>query len=404
MKKFLKKFIPQRVINNFYHFPKAVLANFIYGFPTRNLKVIGVTGTDGKTTTVNMIYHILKKAGIKVSMLSTINAVSGGKVYDTGFHVTSPDPFTIQRLAKKAFKAGDEYLVLEVTSHALDQFRFWGIKFYAGIITNITHDHLDYHKSYKNYFKTKLKLIKKVRFAVLNQAIQEEGNVGTVGEKTITFGIKKGDFNQKDVKLKLKLIGDYNIENALAALSVAYILNIPKKIAQTTLEEFESIPGRMEEVKNSKGIKVIIDFAHTPNGLEQALTALRSHFKSGRLIAVFGSASERDILKRSIMGEISGKLSDISIITDEDPRFEASYKIIDEIAKGAIKAGSRLGVSLFKEADRQKAIDLAITLAKKGDIVGIFGKGHEKSINYKGAETVWSDFEAAKKALYGKQI
>src|SRR3989339_321914 len=143
MKSLIKKIMPQKIINDYYHLPVAVLANIIYGFPARGLKVIGVTGTDGKTTTVNMIFEILKAAGKKVSMVSTINAVIGGKTYETGFHVTSPDSFLIQKFAKMAKDNGDEYLILEVTSHALDQYRFWGIKFDAGVLTNVTHEHLD---------------------------------------------------------------------------------------------------------------------------------------------------------------------------------------------------------------------------------------------------------------------
>lgn len=396
MKKLLKRFISQRAINNFYHLPKAVLANILYGFPSRKLKVIGVTGTDGKTTTAAMIYHILKSSGKKVSMVSSINAIIAGKSYDTGFHVSSPDPFTVQKFAKEALENGDEYLVLEVTSHGLDQYRFWGIRFHIGVITNIAHDHLDYHKTLQNYFQTKIKLIRQAKQAVANQNINLSKEIRG---KVVTFGLNSGDFNQKDIKLKLNLIGNYNIENALSAMSVAYILDIPKKLAQQALEGFEGVKGRMEEVKNSKGIKIFIDFASTPNALEQALLALRNQFKLARLIAVFGSASERDVLKRPMMGKISGKLSNISIITDEDPRSEDRNKIIDEIAEGAISVGAKTGITLFKEADRQKAINLAITLAKKGDVVGIFGKGHEKSINYNGVETPWSDFEAIEKAL-----
>lgn len=395
MKKLMRAFLSQEIINSFYHKPLAIFANFLYGFPTKKLKVIGITGTDGKTTTTNMIYHILKKAGKKVSMVSTVNAVVGGKDYDTGFHVSSPDPQIVQKFAKKALDHGDEYLILEVTSHGLDQYRFWGIKFDVGVITNITHDHLDYHKTLDNYFQTKLILIKNSKNAVVNQNLK----VGKIDGKITTFGLDKGDFNQKDIKLKLKIIGDYNIENALAAISVAYILDIPKVLAQKALEEFEGVKGRMEFVKNNKGINIVIDFAATPNSLEQALKALRSKTASGKLIAVFGSASERDIQKRSMMGKISGKFSNITIVTDEDPRYEDRFKIIDEIAKGAISEGSKMGITLFKEADRLAAIKLAISLAKKGDTVGIFGKGHEKSINYKGVETPWSDFEAVKSAL-----
>jgi len=395
MKKLIKRLISQERVNNFLHLPKTILANILYGFPTRRLIVIGVTGTDGKTTTTNMIYQILRGAGKKVSMVSSINAIMGGKEYDTGFHVSSPDPLTVQKFAKEAVSNKDQYLVLEVTSHALDQYRFWGINFEVGVITNITHDHLDYHKTSGNYHKTKLKLIKMSKFSVVNE------NLGKSGGKIITFGLCKGDFNQRDIKLKLKIIGDYNIENALAALAVACVLNIDKKIAQKVLESFSGVAGRMEEVKNKLGIKIIVDFASTPNALEQALKTLRTQARPGRMIAVFGSASERDIQKRPMMGKISAKLADVTIICDEDPRFENRNKIIEEIAEGAYKMGAKNGISLFKEADRQKAIKLAISLAKKGDTVGIFGKGHERSMNYHGVEKPWSDFTAVKEALNG---
>lgn len=395
-RKVLKKALPQKTVNNFYHLPKAVLANILRSFPTKKLTVIGVTGTDGKTTTTNMIYQILKASGKKVSMVSTINAIIGGKTYDTGFHVTSPEPMLIQELAESAVNNKDQYLVLEVTSHALSQYRFWGIKFEIGVITNITHEHLDYHKSFENYKNAKLKLLKNSKYAIVNQDIS--GII--VKGKKITFGLEQGDFNQKDLKLNLKIPGTYNIENALAALAVAFVLEIPKTTAQKALENFEGIEGRMEEIKNNRGIKIVIDFAHTPNALEKSLETLLSQ-TSGRLISVFGSASERDIKKRPMMGKISAKLSNITILTDEDPRFEDSYKIIEEIAKGAYQEGAKDSRTLFKQQDRYKAIELALSLARKGDTVGIFGKGHEKSMNYKGKEKPWSDKEAVKRVLNG---
>lgn len=405
LKKLLKKFVSQQFINNFYHLPKAVLANVLSGFPTKKLIVVGVTGTDGKTTTTNMIYQILKEAGKKVSMVSSIDAVVAGKTYDIGFHVTSPDPFMIQKFARQAVKYGDDYLVLEVTSHGLDQFRFWGIKFEVGVITNITHEHLDYHKNFENYKHSKLNLLKETKFAIINQSLSQvdvQSYKILDKEKVLTFGLNNGDFNQKDVKLKLKLIGNYNIENALAALAVAFVLRLDKKIAQRALENFANLAGRMEEVKNRRGIRIVIDFAHTPNGLEQSLIALRSYFSPVRLIVVFGAASERDILKRPMMGKISASLADITILTDEDPRFEDRNKIIDSIAQGALKAGAIEGINLFKKPNRQEAIKLALLLAKKGDIIGIFGKGHEKSVSYMGEELPWSDREAVKKALHGR--
>lgn len=401
MKDFFRSILSHWVINHFYHLPKAILANMFYGSPTRGLTVIGVTGTDGKTTTVNMIYQILKSAGKKVSMVSTVNAFVGGKSYDTGFHVTSPDSFMVQKFAKEALDNGDEYLVLEVTSHALDQYRFWGINFKVGVITNITHEHLDYHKTFENYSQTKLSLLKNIKFAVINQNLKEKLKSKILG-KIITFGLVKGDFNQKELKLNLKLIGDYNIENALAALAVAYVLNIDRKVAQQVLEKFSGVTGRMEEVKNNRAIKIVIDFAHTPNGLEQVLNSLRSHLSSGKLISLIGCEGYRDVEKRAMMGEIAQRLSDIVIVTSVDPRGQIEI-INKQITDGAGKAGAKEGINFFIIEDRQKAINFAInSLAKKGDTVGIFGKGHETSINLDGKKEIpWSDFEAAQKALYG---
>lgn len=396
MNNILKKFLSQKTINYFFHLPKAVMANLIYGSPTRKLKVIGITGTDGKTTTTNMIYQILKAAGKKVSMVSTINAVIAGKEYDTGFHVSSPDPFTVQSFARKAVNNNDEYLILETTSHALDQYRFWGIRFDVGIITNITHDHLDYHQTFKNYFTIKLKLIENVNFAVVNYSVKLNRKIKG---KLITFGLEKGDFNQKDIRLKLKIPGDYNIENALAALAAAFSLGIKREIAQKTLERFSSLKGRMEEIENSRGLKVVIDFASTPNGLEQALKTLKKQTKN-RLIAVFGSAGLRDVEKRSLMGGISVHLANFTVITSEDPRGDIDV-INRQIVEGAERAGAKKGINFFVVEDRQKAIDFAINkLARRGDTIGIFGKGHETSMNLDGRkELPWSDIEVVYKAL-----
>lgn len=396
MKNLIRFLLPQVFINNFWHLPKAVLANIFYGFHTKKLTVIGVTGTDGKTTTTNMIYQILKAAGKKVSMVSTVNAVIAGKTYDLGFHVSSPDPFTIQNFARGALNNHDQYLVLETTSHALDQYRFWGINFDIAVITNITGDHLDYHKTFENYLKTKLKILKNSKNAVVNYNLLDKV---PKNEKIISFGLLNGDLNQKSVRLNLKMPGEFNIENALAALSLAFLLKIDKQIARKTLENFEGLIGRMQEIKNNKGIKVVIDFASTANSLENSLKALRK-LTRGRLIAVFGSAGKRDVEKRFLMGEVSAKLANITVITAEDPRGELE-KISQQIAQGAIKGGAKEDINLFLVGDRTQAIDFAINkLAKRGDTVGIFGKGHERSMNLDGKkELPWSEFEAVEKAL-----
>jgi UDP-N-acetylmuramoyl-L-alanyl-D-glutamate--2,6-diaminopimelate ligase len=395
MKKILRALLPQRVINYFYHLPKAIFANCIYGFPSWKLKVIGITGTDGKTTTTNMVYQILRDAGKRVSMVSTINAVVGGKSYDTGFHVTSPDPLMVQRLVKEAAENGDEYLILEVTSHAIDQFRFFGIKFLVGVITNITHEHLDYHKTFENYKNTKLKLIENVKIAVVNQNI-ENSITFSKASKFVTFGLSKGDFTNSKFKLNLKIPGGYNIENALAALAVSSVLGVDEDNAKKSLENFNNLVGRMEKVRNKKGINIYIDFAHTPNGLENALTTLK---QAGKLIALIGCEGYRDVEKRELMGEVSAKLADITIITSVDPRGQLEV-INKQIINGLEKAGAKKGQDYFVINDRVKAIRFAIKIAKKGDTIGIFGKGHETSMNLDGKKEIsWSDKEAVEKAL-----
>ncbi len=397
----LRKLSPQWLVNLLEHLPLAILANIIYGFPSRGLKVIGVTGTDGKTTTTNMIYQILEEANLKVSMISTIKAVIGRKVYDTGFHVTNPSPFELQKYLSEAKKAGSKYFILEVTSHGLDQFRVWGIKFDVGVITNITHEHLDYHKNFENYLKSKAKLIRNVKVAVLNHDEEHFTKLSKqTNGKVVSFGLhKSANFNPQKFSLDLKVPGDFNILNAESA-ACAISLGISSQIVKRALNNFSNLSGRMEEIENDLGFRIVVDFAHTPNGLENVLTTLKKQTKH-KLISVFGAASERDDAKRPLMGEISAKIADITILTDEDPRFEDSNKILEEIAKGAYQAGAKDGETLFKEPDRSKAIILALNLAKRGDTIGIFGKGHETSMSYFGIERPWSDKEAVIKALHG---
>ncbi len=364
--------------------------------------MIGVTGTDGKTTTVNMIYRILKDAGIKASMVSTVNAEVGGKVVDTGFHVTSPDPFSVQRFARQALDHGDELLVLEVTSHALDQYRFWGVKFDVGVITNIGHEHLDYHKTFENYRMTKFSLLNGVKLAVINEDLYQNdvrSHTIMINGKTVTFGIDAGDFNQKDLKLKLKVPGNYNVENALAALAVTTNLGVDQNVAKKTLVNFQLPTGRMDEVKNNLGVRIFIDFAHTPNGLAAAISALRD-LKPKKIISLIGAEGYRDVGKRAMMGEIAQKLSDYVIATEVDSRGLIDT-INEQIKSGALKSGAKEGQNFFIIKDRIAAIDFAInTLAKKADCVAIFGKGHEQSMNVDGkGEVPWSDFTAVQIAL-----
>ncbi len=401
MKSLIRKVLPQKAINIFWHLPLAILANIKYGFPSKKITVIGVTGTDGKTTTTNMIFHILKFAGEKVSMVSTINAVIGEKQYDIGFHVTSPHPLDVQKYISQAVNAGSKYMVLEVSSHALDQYRFWGIKFDTGVITNITHDHLDYHKNWENYFDAKAKLVKNARIAVLFKGQKQfEKLVKIASGKVVSFGLNKSaDFNPYKFPLKVNLLGEFNLLNALASSAACINLGINSKVIKIAIAEFKSLEGRMQEIQNNLGVRIFIDFAATPNSLENSLKTLRKETR-GKLISIFGSAGLRDVQKRGMMGEISAKFADYTIITAEDPRGYLE-EINEQIKIGAEKMGGKLGTNIFIEGDRQKAITFAIKeLAKKGDLVGVFGKSHEKSMNLNGKEEIpWSDFNAVQNAL-----
>ncbi len=400
--KSVRRLIPNWIINYGKHLPEAIFASFLSGFSGGKIRVIGVTGTDGKTTTVNMIFQILRYDRKRCSMISTINASVGNKFYDTGFHVTSPSPWVIQRYLKQAKEGNDEFMILEVTSHALSQFRVWGIPFEIGVITNVTHEHLDYHKTFQNYLLTKAKLIKRSKIAILNRDDLNFDILSKTSQgKIISFGLtREADVNPYDFPINLQLPGKYNLQNALAAAATAFSLGIKRSVVKKALENFSGLSGRMESIPNKLGISIFVDFAHTPNGLEQSLGTLRERRKkSNKLIAVFGAASERDLQKRPLMGEIASRLADIIILTDEDPRFEDSLKIIDEIARGALNNGSKAEVNLFKEPDREKAIKMALGLAKRGDIIGIFGKGHEKSMNYYGEERPWSDTKTTKRIL-----
>jgi len=402
MKKIIRKLFPQKIVNLGKHLPLAVLANMRYGFPSKKIKVIGVTGTDGKTTTVNMIYKVLSDAGKKVSMISTVNAMVGGKAYETGFHVTSPTPFSVQKFLKMSVRNKDEYLILETTSHALDQYRVWGVKYDIAVVTNITHEHLDYHKTWEHYFKSKAKLVKNVKLAIINRDEEHFFRLRKlVKGKTVSFGLHKtADFNPNKFPFSLSVPGEFNVMNGLAAAAVGVACGIDTKTIKKALFSFKTPKGRLEKIDNKKGLHIYVDFAHTPNGLESAIKALKKQHPGGKLIAIFGAEGFRDVEKRAMMGEISVKNADFSVITDVDSRGQIE-KINKMILSGTEKAGGKVGENVFVENDRTKAIDLAINkLAKKGDIIGIFGKGHELTMNIDGKkEGKWSDYEAVEKAL-----
>ena len=371
-----------------------------FGYPSRKLKLIGITGTDGKTTVANLVYNILKSSGKKVSLISTIYGKIGDEVVDTGFHVTTPGIKSMQKYFTQAINDGSEYFIVEATSHGLDQYRLLGCKFEVGVLTNITHEHIDYHINFENYLDVKGKLFRKSKVSVLNLEDSSFNKIKKYAKgKIVTYGFsQEADVNLKNFPFKTSLPGEYNKYNILAAAACAKLLGIEDKEIQEAVSNFGSLAGRMEEVKNDRGIKAYVDFAHTPNGLEQALKTLRSETK-GRLISVIGAEGQRDIEKRPLLGEIAAKLSDFVVITAVDPRGSLE-KINEQILAGAEKVGAKIDKTVYILNDRSEAINFAINrLAKKGDIVGIFGKGHEKSINLRGVEEPWSDIEVVKEVF-----
>jgi len=443
-------------ILNFLHLLQSVCANIYYAFPQRKLKLIGVTGTDGKTTTTQMIYHILKENGFKVGYISTISAKIGEREIDTGFHVTTPDPWSVPKYLKMMSDQGIEYVVLESTSHGLVQNRLWGIEFNSATITNIKSDHLDYHKTWENYAKAKALLIDKVKdggAVVLNEDDKESAKflkeyLKDVEEEEIKqiwysksqleevkSSFEGFEFEFEGQRFFLPIIGRYNLENALAAINICKKY-LPLTLISKALANFPSPIGRMEVIQ-TKPFVVIIDFAHTPHALEAALNSLRDIQKTGRIISVFGCAGKRD-RKRREMGRYAITLGEMLILTAEDPRDEKLKDVNDEIIKYAESANGVLlqrfasskelsGLN-FDEVDgkienlfkalkkpifafdedsiqsRIDAIKFALSIAKDGDIVFITGKAHEKSLAFGKTEYPWYDRDAVLEALKKLQL
>ncbi len=390
-------------IKNIYHFLTAFLATIYFHFPSKELTVIGVTGTDGKTTTVNIIYHILKSAGFKVSMVSSVNAQIGTKSYDTGFHVTTPSPWQIQKYLRRAVNSGSKYFVLEATSHGLDQNRLAFVNFEVAVLTNITQDHFDYHKNWQNYALAKEKLFKKAKIAILN--LDDNKSFSFLKEKlkgdVISYSKNgKTDINLESYPVKTPIPGDFNLENALAAAAVCHVLKIGKRAMLKSLKNFPGVAGRLEEINLEQPFKVVVDFAHTPNAQEQVLKTLKSKYPGSRLITVFGAAGKRDSSKRPIMGKIASNYADVIILTAEDPRDEEVANICAEIASGI--HNKKENINLFIIDDRKIAIKKAISLAKTDDVVVLLGKGHEKSMAYGKKEYLWDEFAAVKDAIKNK--
>ena len=423
----------------------ALLAAAWHGRPSHKMTVVGVTGTDGKTTTVNLLQSILSAAGLKIGMVSTVNALIGDHYQDTGLHVTTPDALQIQGLLARMAEAGTQVAILETTSHGLAQHRVTGTAYDVAVVTNVTREHLDEHGTWEQYLDAKARLFQMLsssahkpgvpKAAVINADDASYPRLAPIpADLQLAYGLDSpADVTAEDVvitaegvsftvrapqarfPIRSPLVERYNLYNILAAVSAALALEVPVAAIQAGVAALHGVTGRMERIEEGQDFSAIVDFAHTPAALEAALRALRPQTE-GRLIAVYGCAGLRDVYKRAAMGRVSGELADVTVITAEDPRTEDLDAIIDQIAQGCEAAGAREGeqydrvpdrgaagagegTTYYRVPDRGAALAFACKLAQPGDIVVAAGKGHEQSMCFGTVEYPWDDRVAMRAAL-----
>lgn len=424
-KKILPDTHPLRLL---YHRIAAFVAAIIYWFPADKMRIIAVTGTNGKTTTVNLICNILNQAGYKVGMSSSINYQAADERWGNISKISTAGPFKMQKLLKKMLRKGCEYVVLEVTSHAITQSRILGVAIDVAVITNVTPEHVDYHGSFDNYLNTKGQLFKKMskdkrkfnvpKVSVLNADDEYFDFFDKyVVDSKITYGLKNATVSANAIvkspegskfvlkvpnnsaEIDLQLPGEFNIYNAMAAAAACLALAIPVETIQAGLDASQTVPGRFEHVESGQDYSIIVDYAHTPEALESLLEMYRK-LTTGKLFAVFGATGGgRDKSKRPVMGQIAEKHADYIIITDDDPYSEDEWEIAEQIAEGIVR---KEGEDLWKIPDRKEAIRLALAMAQKGDTVVISGKGCEEIMKVRGTTIPWSDKAVVREILNSK--
>jgi len=423
----VKKVIPKNLFSDiepYGHLAEAMVYNTLSGFPGRSLKVIGVTGTNGKTSTAFMIHKMLHEAGFKVGLMTTVAYGVGDDIKPQIHHMTNvPIPELMQRL-KWMKKQNVEWLVLETTSHALAQNRVWGVPYSIAVMTNVTHEHLDYHRTFERYRDAKRKLFrladknhKGLRVGVINAEDPSAELFMRDISYPLTYGITEGDVRATKVELlpdslnyevklgvdtlhiNCKLAGSFNVYNSLAAVCVGKTLGLSAKQIEQGIAALESVEGRMTRINEGQAFSVIVDFAHTPDSFEKLFKDIRPVIK-GKMIVMFGSAGRRDEAKRAVQGELAGKYADEVILTEEDDRDIDGQAILDQIASGAEKSGKVRNKDLFLVHDRTEAIAFAVSRANNNtDIVLLLGKGHEKTIERSTGEDPWNEISVAHQIL-----
>lgn len=413
------------------------LAAAYFDFPSRDLVVIGVTGTDGKTSTSTLLHSILRVAmPNKVGLISTISADLGDRTLDTGFHVTTPGAPMIQQLLRQMRDNGLTHVILEMTSHGLAQGRLNGVDVDVAVVTNVTHEHLDYHGTFENYRAAKARMFQMLgqsyrkpqqpKITILNgDDPNAEFFAAIAVDQTFYYGLSNHvNVRATDIvyrpaytqfvlniphgenrDIHLPLLGEFNVMNALAAITTARALGVIFGAIEKGVSLVNGISGRLERIDEGQAFLAIVDFAHTPNALKNALTTTQKMLNTnGRLIVVFGCAGLRDREKRHLMPEIATRIADISIFTAEDPRTESLDVILQTMADAAVAHGAVEGKDFFRIPDRGAAIFAACQMAQPDDIVIACGKGHEQSMAFGTTEYHWDDRDAMRSALRGEAL
>lgn len=398
-----------------YHKLKAMMMAHKYRFPGKRMRVIGVTGTNGKTSTCFMIWKMLNEAGHKTGLMTTV-AWGVDKLEEQIEHMTTVDTETLNQRMQKIAETGAEFLVLEITSHALAQNRIFGVPIEIAVMTNVTHEHLDYHKTFENYRDAKRKLFKVAKYGVINEDDGSWSYFANDVDEYITYGINSGilkaekielgaggvkyEVSEAEEKLKIRtqIPGKFTVYNSLAATAVGLKLGLTKKQIEDGIFALKSVEGRMNRVDEGQNFEVIVDYAHTPDAFLKVFESVVPG-KRARIISLFGGAGRRDESTRAERGEIGAKNSDIVIVTEDDSRDEDRMAIAEEFARGAEEAGKIREKDLFIILDREEAIKKAISLAKKDDIVLVLGKGHEKTILRAEGAVPFEDLKVVRKVL-----
>ncbi|HET9850391.1 MAG TPA: UDP-N-acetylmuramoyl-L-alanyl-D-glutamate--2,6-diaminopimelate ligase [Candidatus Saccharimonadales bacterium] len=423
-RKLVKKLIPRRLfrlVEPYGHWAEAIILNVVHGFPARGMNVIGVTGTDGKTTTCFLIHRMLLEAGYNVGVMTTVGWGVGLDIKPQKEHMTTvPVPILLRRI-KEMKRQKIDWLVLETSSHALAQHRVWSLPYSIAVLTNISHEHLDYHGTFKRYREAKRCLFKMtnrhhsgLRTGVINADDDSVNLFAKVIKHSVLYGINHGELRAKGVvsqptgisyraelngqafHIKSKLVGHFNVYNTLAAVGVGQVLGLTRQQIEKGVGALEAVPGRMEKISAGQPFEVIVDYAVTPEALERTLQEIGKS-AVGRVLVVFGATGDRDKTKRPIMGEAAAKNADLIFLTDDETYTEDPEAIRQSVYAGIKKAGGEGRTKII--GDRREAIITAFNSARRGDAVLLAGIGHQTTRNMGGVDEPWDERQIARELL-----